>query len=396
MKHWPTKSLGELCDVRIGRTPRRDQPRFWGGDAVWVTIGELNGGEISSSKENISEIAVRECMPEPVPTGTLLFSFKLSIGKMAVAGRPLYTNEAIAALPIRNPEQLSRDYLRYALMSESREGTADKAVLGKILNKEKVKQLSIPVPPLQEQEQIVKLLDQADELRKLREEADFRTNALIPSIFHEMFGDPVANNRGWKREPFANLLDGIEGGWSPTCHDRPAKSGEWGVLKLGAVTTCEYIDAENKALPDSLEPRPELEVKVGDVLFTRKNTYQLVAACAFVFETRPKLMMSDLIFRFRIKTGVDLNAVFLTGLLTGPSKRKQVQTLASGSAGSMPNISKARLMTLPIELPPLSLQKEFAHRVTEIRELEIEQADSRRRLDDLFQSMLHRAFNGEL
>ena len=63
-------------------------------------------------------------MPEPVPAGTLLFSFKLSIGKMAVAGIPLYTNEAIAALPIVYPKELSRDFLRYALMSESREGGA--------------------------------------------------------------------------------------------------------------------------------------------------------------------------------------------------------------------------------------------------------------------------------
>ncbi len=66
------------------------------------------------------------------------------------------------------------------------------------------------------------------------------------------------------------------------------------------------------------------------------------------------------------------------------------------SAGSMPNISKGRLLTLPIEVPPLSLQKEFAARVSEIRAMQAEQAASRRRLDDLFQSMLHRAFNGEL
>ena len=147
MKRWPTKPLGELCDVRIGRTPRRDQPQFWGGDAVWVTISELNGGTITSSKEQVSDAAVRECMPEPVPSGTLLFSFKLSIGKMAVAGCPLYTNEAIAALPIRKPEELSRDFLRFALLRESHEGTANTAVMGKVLNKEKVRQLLIPVPP---------------------------------------------------------------------------------------------------------------------------------------------------------------------------------------------------------------------------------------------------------
>ena len=157
-----------------------------------------------------------------------------------------------------------------------------------------------------------------------------------------------------------------------------------------------YTDTANKALPEAVASRPELEVKAGDLLFTRKNTYELVGACAFVFETRPKLMLSDLIFRFRLKSGAELDPIFLWGLLTVPSKRRQVQTLAGGSAGSMPNISKGRLIELPIEVPPMQLQKEFAQRVRKIRELEAGQANRRAHLDALFQSMLHRAFNGEL
>ena len=259
-----------------------------------------------------------------------------------------------------------------------------------------VRNVHVPLPPLMEQERIVKLLDEADKLRKLCTQSYHRTFAIIPALFYEMFGDPVINSLHWKREVFGNMLDRIDGGWSPVCHDRLAQIGEWGVLKLGAVTSCDYIDTENKALPENFTPRPELEVKVGDLLFTRKNTYELVAACAFVFETHPKLMLSDLIFRFRLKPDTQLNPLFLWGLLTVPSKRRQVQALASGSAGSMPNISKKRLVTLQIEVPPFSLQKEFAARVEETRAMQSEQAARRKRLDDLFQSMLHRAFNGEL
>src|SRR3989338_5935946 len=259
-----------------------------------------------------------------------------------------------------------------------------------------VRNVYVPLAPLAEQERIVDLLDKVVELRKLRTQADHRTGALIPALYHEMFGEPTTNTQNWRRESFGDVLDAIDGGWSPTCHDRPARDGEWGVLKLGAVTTCQYIDNENKELPEDVAPRPELEVKTGDLLFARKNTYELVAACSLVFETRPKLMLSDLIFRFRLKPSVQLNPVYLWGLLTVPSKRKQVQALAGGSAGSMPNISKGRLLTLPIEVPPLPLQKEFANRVTEIRGLEAEQAASRRRLDALFQSMLYRGFQAEL
>jgi hypothetical protein len=116
---WPRVPLRDVCDIQVGRTPRRDTLEYWGGDALWVTVSELNGDTLLESKEHISALAVKQCMGEPVRPGTLLFSFKLSIGKMAVAGRELYTNEAIAALPIRNAKILSREFLKYALSAVS-------------------------------------------------------------------------------------------------------------------------------------------------------------------------------------------------------------------------------------------------------------------------------------
>jgi type I restriction enzyme, S subunit len=211
-RKWDVKRLDELCDIRVGRTPRRDTPKYWGGSNVWVTIGELNGGIIADSKEHISDLATQTCMPDPVPTGTLLFSFKLSIGKMAVTGRPLYTNEAIAALPVRDPAAVSRDYLKYALSSTSHEGGANAAVLGRVLNKEKVSAIRVPVPPRFEQDRIVAVLDEAAELQRLRREADRRTAELVPAIFNEMFGDPATNPKGWPRERLANLVQFVGGG----------------------------------------------------------------------------------------------------------------------------------------------------------------------------------------
>src|SRR5205807_2492086 len=177
--------------------------------------------------------------------------------------------------------------------------------------------------------------------------------------FLDLFGDPVANQKGWRRMPFAELLTGIDSGWSPTCLDRPAVGDEWGVLKLGAVTWCEYNPTENKALPLHKKPDPNLEVKTGDLLFTRKNTYELVAACALVRETPPRLLMSDLIFRLRLRPDAPLDLCFLHHLLINPTKRREIQKLAGGSAGSMPNISKGRLQAALIEVPPLPLQGEF-------------------------------------
>lgn len=331
--------------------------------------------------------------------GDVLMTCVGSIGRAAVWSdeRPVVFFRSVAI--IRPKPTLLPKYLEYVIRSgqfqQELRRRIKRSSQGGVYLKD-IKTMPIIVPLVAEQERIVKLLDQADGLRKLRAQADSRTAEIIHGLFHEMFGDPIANPRDWRRETLGNLLEGIDGGWSPICQDRRAETSEWGVLKLGAVTTCEYIQTENKALFEDFAPRPALEVKTGDLLFTRKNTYELVAACAFVFETRPKLMFSDLIFRFRLKASSQLNPVFLWGLLTARNKRRQVQSLASGAAGSMPNISRARLLTLLIEVPPLPLQEKFARRVAQIRELEAKQADSRKRLNALFQSMLHRAFQGEL
>jgi type I restriction enzyme S subunit len=137
-------------------------------------------------------------------------------------------------------------------------------------------------------------------------------------------------------------------------------------------------------------------VKPGDLLFTRKNTYELVAACALVRDTPPRLMMSDLMFRFRLRSDVEMDATFLHQLLILPTKRSEIQKLAGGSSGSMPNISKARLLAATIEVPPLSLQREFARRVTAVEKIKASHRVSLAELDALFASLQHCAFRGEL
>jgi type I restriction enzyme S subunit len=254
----------------------------------------------------------------------------------------------------------------------------------------------IPLPPLCEQRRIAAILDEAEALRSKRKEVLAKLEALAQSLFVDMFGDPVHNPRGWPRVPFRELLDAIESGRSPVCLDRPARSGEWGVLKLGAVTSCEYDPSENKALPEDTAPAAELEVRDGDLLFTRKNTYELVAAVALVHETPPRLLLPDLIFRFRLRPSAAIQPAFLHRLLISPTKRGEIQRLAGGSAGSMPNISKSKLESVMIELPPVDLQKKFSRRMAVIEALKKANRTGLDLAEKLFASLQHRAFRGEL
>ncbi len=259
--------------------------------------------------------------------------------------------------------------------------------------------LSIQIPdppPLPEQKRIAKILDQADALRAKRRESIAKLDTFLQSTFLDMFGDPVTNPKGWEVKKLGEVLTKIDSGWSPKCLERKAQENEWGVLKLGAVTYCRFDASEQKALPPNLTPRKQIEVRPGDLLFTRKNTYDLVAAAAYVPEVRPKLMLPDLIFRLCVNKEKGLESVFLWHLLIQSHQRKKIQRMAGGAAGSMPNISKKKLQTVQIICPPLPLQQQFANIVTKVENQKQQMRDHITQLDTLFASLQSRAFNGDL
>lgn len=160
------------------------------------------------------------------------------------------------------------------------------------------------------------------------------------------------------RLPLRELLASIDSGWSPRCETSPAGPDEWGVLKVSAVTWGTYRQEENKRLPSDLDPRPEVEVSAGDLLMSRANTQELVGRAVLVRETRPKLMMSDKLLRLRVNAQADVR--FVLALLAAPDTREQIELAASGSSGSMKNISQDKLGNLIVPVPPLPEQRKIA------------------------------------
>src|SRR5271165_4132132 len=173
--------LSELCRVQIGRTPRRDEPAFWNGSNPWASIRDLANGHVRETREGISDLAVSSVMPPITSKGTLLISFKLTIGRVAIAGRNMHHNEAIASLPIIRPDLVERDYLRHVLPRVIGREQTNIAVLGHVLNKAKLQSLPIPLPPLDEQRRIGALLDRAAEIRRRAEAARAKARATIPA-----------------------------------------------------------------------------------------------------------------------------------------------------------------------------------------------------------------------
>jgi type I restriction enzyme S subunit len=254
----------------------------------------------------------------------------------------------------------------------------------------------IPLPNIGMQDKIVEILDKAQQLIKKRKAQIEALEQLTQSVFLEMFGDPVRNEMDWEISPLGNFLSKIENGWSPKCESFPAKEGKQGVLKLSAVTQGHYNPMENKALKDNTPFKKEIEVRNTDVLMTRKNTRELVGACAYVFNTPPNLMFPDTVYRLVFQENDTLDKIYLWRLMNNFNICNKLRGLAEGSSGSMPNISKQKLLDFNIIVPPIELQKEFSSIIQKIEEQKYNLNVGLSHLEVNFNSLMQRAFKGEL
>lgn len=153
---WELLKLGDVCNVLIGGTPSRDNASYFEGDNLWVSIADMKGQIIRETKEKITAEGVKNSNVKLIPKGTTLLSFKLSIGKTAIAGQDLYTNEAIAGL-VPKKSVITDSYLFYLFNSKQidLENIGYKA-FGKSLNSVYLRDdVKIPSPPLETQKQIV-------------------------------------------------------------------------------------------------------------------------------------------------------------------------------------------------------------------------------------------------
>ena len=153
--------------MTIGKTPARGDQRYWSnGEYSWVSISDMKDlGVISATKERISAIAVKELMGNISPKGSLLMSFKLTVGRTSLLDMDAYHNEAIVTvLPLIDECNTFRNYLFRTLPLLSVAGDSKDAIKGKTLNSQSLSRLLIPLPPMSEQERIVQELQRVTSL----------------------------------------------------------------------------------------------------------------------------------------------------------------------------------------------------------------------------------------
>ena len=189
--------MKDIFDLQMGKTPSRSNQDYWNTeDYKWISIADLSKTRkyISDTKEHLSKIAIEDSGIKMIPMNTVVMSFKLSIGKVAITSDNMYSNEAIMAFHDKHVVNVLPEYIFYMFMNKNWEVGSNKAVMGKTLNKATLSDIEIEICSIEEQKRIVGVLDKVMHVIESRRKELALLDAFIKARFVEMFGDPVSNS----------------------------------------------------------------------------------------------------------------------------------------------------------------------------------------------------------
>lgn len=247
----------------------------------------------------------------------------------------------------------------------------------------------IPLPPLPEQKRIAAILDSADAIRTKRKAAIAMLDQLAQSVFLEMFGDPVKNEKGWESGTIRDLAISVNYGTSKPSQE----NGEFPYLRMNNLTYSGKLDLSDlKYIDANAEEVRKYSPEYGDILFNRTNSKELVGKTA-VFSQRMKTIIAGYIIR--VRTGDMPTSVYIAQFLNSRWGKAILQGMCKSIIG-MANINAQELQDIPLPIPPQHFRNVFALRIKEIETLQEKHSKALRGDELLFSSLQHRAFAGEL
>lgn len=401
---WELKRLADICEIKLGKTPSRSDKSYWDeekiGNNIWVSIADLtklNSRSIADSKEYITDKGAS--LFKPVKAGTLLMSFKLSIGKLAYANCDLYTNEAIVALPIKDNKKIIKEFLYYFLQyyDWDKETENDVKLKGKTLNKAKLNEIKIPLPSLPTQQKIVAKLDaiftEIDKAIALATSNYENSLALFQSYLTEVFEKIKDETTSVKFSQLATFRNGINFRTSST--GIPTKIFGVGNFKnyfFAPIGDLDLINLEKKL------PKEDL-ILSGDILFVRSNgNSELIGRCVLFDNVIDEITFSGFTIRSRLISESVYPKFLMYFLKSEKTRRKMID---GGNGANIKSLNQTTLSSLDIPLPiSFEIQKKITKRFEQLElesiKLSISYISKKNNLEIYKKSILQKAFNGEL
>lgn len=391
--NWPLTRISEFCDTGSGGTPARSElSRYYTGTIPWVKSGELKEEVILDTEEHINETALSESAAKLIPSGSLLVAlYGATVGRIATLGVEAATNQAVCYIIPRT--EIDRRFLFYALRTRvpdwlsRRVGGAQPNISQQI-----IKDTKIPLPPLSEQKRIAGILDQADGLRRKRQQALSLTDQFLRSTFLDLFGDPVTNPKQWPMVPLRDRCEMVTG--------YPFKSGEYigdtGIrLCRGANVLPDELDWSDvrywRTDDNSLDPK--LSIQIGDVLVAMDRPW-ISSGLKVARATKrdcPCLLVQRVM---RLRSTSQFTNAYVYYSIRHPEFTRHCGSRSTET--TVPHISANDIASYLVPDAPADVQKKFEELVARAEQQRYRVETSTRVANDLFDALVQRAFRGEL
>lgn len=327
-----------------------------------------------------------------ISKGDLVIGMSGSIGKVAVyvSDKPALQNQRIGVFQVRDASKLDQGYLKFfSLTIEARLLKLGKGVAVKNISSKEIEALQIPLPPLPEQKHIAAILAKADRLRRLRRTARDLSDTYLQSVFLEMFGDRSTLKT---RKLGELLLDNPKNGLY-----LPAEKYGSGtpIIRINNFYGGVLGNAEQfKRVQATPQETEEFAVVNGEILINRVNSLEYLGKCALVQGLTETTLFESNMMRLRVYEDIVL-PIYLVRFLTTQQAYLQIIQHAR-KAVNQASINQQDVKSLVVPVPPLHLQQQFARIVHKFERLRAQQREAQRQAEHLFQTLLHRAFRGEL
>lgn len=385
-----TVRVGELVEIKGGGTPSKAVSSYWNGSIPWASVKDFKTTEISQTVDNITEEGVINSATNIIPAGNILVPTRMAVGKAAINAIPMAINQDIKALLPHS--QIFVRYLLHALLANAQvlERFATGATV-KGITLDVLRNLQIPLPPLDEQKRIATILDKADQLRQKRRQAIALLDSLTQSIFLEMFGE--AASQDWPSATIGEAATDVRTGpfGSQLLHSEFVDDG---IAVLGIDNAVNNRFEWGKArfiTEDKYQHLSRYTVKPDDVLITIMGT---CGRCAVVPDDIPTAINTKHLCCITLDRGRVLPQYLHACFLNNRSVLRQLGVQAKGAV--MPGLNMGIIKSLNIPIPPIALQQTFKQRLASLSRPLLAAERAVGQSDALFSSLQHRAFSGEL
>ena len=388
---WTYKKLGDICEIERGGSPRPIQQYITDDEdgLNWIKIGDAVEGSkyINSTKEKIIKEGLKKT--RFVHKGDFILSNSMSFGKPYILGIDGCIHDGW--LVIRDTHNhFDKSFLYYLLGSPNMYNEFKRLAVGGVvnnLNSQLVRNVFVPVPPLSEQQRIVSELDLLSSIIEKKKAQLKEYDQLAQSIFYDMFGDPVSNEKGWEVKRLGEVIS-VKGrvGWKGYKKEDLRESGPL-AIGGGHITENGSLDFSSPVYlsMEKYEESPEIMVQRGDLIMVQRGT---IGRIGLVKNEIGEATINPCVLILR---PLAVSGLYVLHLMLNKIMQRCLQELVRGVA--QPMITQKQVNSMIVPLPPLTLQQSFASKIEAIEQQKALVQQSITEVETLFNSRMDYYFN---